>query len=174
MPVGYAAQHATGPQQPATQGFQPQYQQYPTYTSPQHTGSYVQTQVPPPPPPGDSHRRDSVMGAPQQSYAPHRPYNPQEYASPSQHQHQQPSTYSPNAAVGGPAHPSQIAQTPVQYHVSPPPQHQIGTNVTQYQQQVNGGYQPAPMPAGQAPSQQQYAPGIQYQAATPAPYVVMN
>ncbi|KAF4459195.1 hypothetical protein FALBO_14051 [Fusarium albosuccineum] len=169
MSMGYAAQHATGPQQPAAQGFQPHYQQY---TSPQHTGSYAPTQVPPPPPPSDPHRRDSVMGVPQQSYAPHRPYNPQEYASPSQHQHQQPCTYTPNAAVSAPAQPSQFAQTPVQYHVSPPSQPSAATNVTQYQQQVNGGYQPAPLPVGQA--QQQYAPGVHYQSATPAPYLVMN
>ncbi|CAM1508922.1 Fc.00g026610.m01.CDS01 [Cosmosporella sp. VM-42] len=164
MSVKHAVQHSTGPQGLATQHTQQQYHQYSTYTSPQHTGPYQQTQVPPPPPPADPNRRDSVISSPQQTFTPQPSYNPQHYGPISQQQ--QPYTHSTYAATSAPAQASQVAQTPVQYQVPPPSQAPMGTNVTQYQYDSTGAYYSNAAPAGQP--QKPYASGAQWQNAQPA------
>ncbi|KAJ4263390.1 hypothetical protein NW762_006209 [Fusarium torreyae] len=165
MPVQHVVQHHTGLQQPATPVMQPQYHQYPGYTSSQSTGPQPQTYVPPPPPPPppvDPSRRHSIMSIPQPSFTPHAPYNPQNYGPISkQEQVHNSATY----ATNGIPQATQVTQPPMQYHMAPPTPLSTGSMVNQYQQNSNGSYFPASPPVEQ--SQKVPVPGQPWQATQP-------
>ncbi|KAF4949917.1 hypothetical protein FSARC_13338 [Fusarium sarcochroum] len=163
MPVQYVVQHQTGLQPPATPVVQPQYHQYPNYTSPQSTGTHPQTYVPPPPPPMDPNRRNSTMSIPQPSFTPHAPYNPQNYGPISkQDQVHNSATY----ATSGIPQATQVTQPPMQYHMAPPSPLPTGSIVNQYQHNSNGSYFPASPAVDQ--SQKVHAHGQPWQATQPA------
>ncbi|KAM0550284.1 hypothetical protein ACHAPJ_008954 [Fusarium lateritium] len=174
MPVQHVVQHQTGFQQPATPVMQPQYHQYPGYTSPQSTGPQPQTYVPPPPPPMDQNRRDSIMSIPQPSFTPHAPYNPQDYGPISK---QDQVHNSPTYATNGIPQAPQVPQPPIQYHTAPPTPLPTGPIVNQYQHNSNGSYFPTSPPADQFQKAPVYGqpwqatqPGQQHYAYPPANY----
>ncbi|KAF5026800.1 hypothetical protein F66182_1084 [Fusarium sp. NRRL 66182] len=133
------------PQIPAaTPAATPQYPQHLSYTSPQPTGVYQQSQMPPPPPPMDPNRRDSLIGTPQASYVPQPRYNPQDYGPISkqeQHLHNMPA----NSVVG------QTSQPLLQGQIPPPPA-PATADVTHYQHDSKGDYFSSPTPADQRQS----------------------
>ncbi|KAF5536592.1 hypothetical protein FNAPI_11700 [Fusarium napiforme] len=145
--VQHVVQHQTGYQPSPAPAVQPQYQQQPGYASPQvpqHTGTYQ-----PPPAPAPVDRRSSFIAPHQQTYAPHAPYNPQDWAPKPQQ------AYTPQApSMVSPAAPT------VQYQMPPTPL-PTGSTVNQYQYDNKSSYFPAqpqtPQMTGQTP--QQYPPG---------------
>ncbi|KAF5633880.1 uncharacterized protein FTJAE_7032 [Fusarium tjaetaba] len=132
------------PVQHVAPAVQPQYQQQPGYPTPQHTGTYQQSPAPAP-----VDRRSSFIAPHQPAYAPHAPYNPQDWAPKPQQ------AYAPQApSMASPAAPA------MQYQMPPTPL-PTGSTVNQYQYDNKGSYFPAqpqtPQVTGQAP--QQYPPG---------------
>ncbi|KAF4498696.1 hypothetical protein FAGAP_5174 [Fusarium agapanthi] len=146
-PVQHVVQHQTGYQPSPTPAAQPQYQQQSSYATPQHTGTYQQSPVPAP-----VDRRSSFVAPHQPTYAPHAPYNPQDWAPRPQ------PAYTPQPP-GMTSPPVPTAPT-MQYQMPPTPL-ATGSTVNQYQYDNKGSYFPAqpqtPQMTGQVP--QQYPPG---------------
>ncbi|CZR32007.1 uncharacterized protein FPRO_02083 [Fusarium proliferatum ET1] len=148
-PVQHVVQHQTGYQSSPISAAQPQYHQQAAYASrqvPQQTGTYQQAPAPAPAP---VDRRSSFVATHQPAYAPHAPYNPQDWAPKPQQ------AYTPQApSMANPAAPG------MQYQMPPTPL-PTGSTVNQYQYDNKGSYFPAqpqtPQLTGQAP--QQYPPG---------------
>ncbi|KAF5540181.1 hypothetical protein FPHYL_12124 [Fusarium phyllophilum] len=143
-PVQHVVQHQTGYQPSPTPSAQPQFQQQPGYATPQHNGTYQQAPAPAP-----VDRRSSFVAPHQPTYAPHAPYNPQDWAPKPQQ------AYNPQAAsMASPVAPA------MQYQMPPTPL-PTGSTVDQYQYDNKGSYFPAqpqtPQMTVQAP--QQYPPG---------------
>lgn len=161
-PVQHVAQHQTGYQPSPIPAAQPQYHQQPAYTSPQvsqHTGTYQQAPAPAPAP---VDRRSSFIAPHQPTYAPHAPYNPQDWAPKPQQ------AYTPQPpSMASPAAPA------MQYQMPPTPL-PTGSTVNQYQYDNKGSYFPAqpqtPQLTGQAP--QQYPPANYPGAPMPNPVQV--
>nr|RBQ88516.1 hypothetical protein FVER53263_00055 [Fusarium verticillioides] len=143
-PKQHVVQHQTGYQPSPVPAAQPQYQQQPGYPTPQHTGTSQQSPAPAP-----VDRRSSFIAPHQPAYAPHAPYNPQDWAPKPQ------PAYTPQApSIASPAAPA------IQYQMPPTPL-PTGSTVNQYQYDNKGSYFPAqpqtPQMTGQNP--QQYPPG---------------
>ncbi|KAG4293477.1 hypothetical protein FPRO06_00062 [Fusarium proliferatum] len=156
-PVQHVVQHQTGYQPSPTSAAQPQYQQQPGYATPQHTGTYQQSPVPAP-----VDRRSSFIAPHQPAYAPHAPYNPQDWAPKPQQ------AYTPQAtSMASPAAPA------MQYQMPPTPL-ATGSTVNPYPYDNKGSYFPAqpqtPQMTGQTP--QQYPPANYPGAPMPNPVQV--
>ncbi|KAF5590957.1 hypothetical protein FPCIR_6220 [Fusarium pseudocircinatum] len=145
IPVQHVVQHQTGYQPSPTLTAQQQYQQQPGYATPQHTGTYQQSPVPAP-----VDRRSSFVAPHQPTYAPHAPYNPQDWAPKPQAAYPQPP---------GMTSPPVPAAPSMQYQMPPTPL-PTGSTVNQYQYDNKSSYFPAqpqtPQMTGQSP--QQYPP----------------
>ncbi|KAG7420973.1 hypothetical protein Forpe1208_v000097 [Fusarium oxysporum f. sp. rapae] len=153
-PMQPVVQHQTGYQPSPTPAAQPQYHQQPGHASPQvpqHTaGTYQQAPAPAP-----VDRRSSFVAPHQPAYAPHAPYNPQDWAAKPQQAYASPT--SSMASAPAPTAPA------MQYQMPPTPL-PTGSTVNQYQYDNKGSYFPAqpqtPQMTGQtAQTPQQYPPG---------------
>ncbi|KAF9765720.1 hypothetical protein IL306_001987 [Fusarium sp. DS 682] len=155
-PVQQVVQHQTG-YQPSTPAAQPQYQQQPGYATPHHTGNYHQAATSPP-----VDRRSSFVATPQPSFAPHAPYNPQDWAPKPQQAYppQVPSMASPPAPVAP-------GMQPQMHYQMPPTPLPTGSTVGHYTQDNKGSYFPAQPQTPQMTGQntqipQQYPPAGNY------------
>ncbi|KAH7269042.1 uncharacterized protein BKA55DRAFT_547695 [Fusarium redolens] len=154
-PVQHVVQYQTGYQTSPTPAAQPQYHQQPGYGTPQHTGTYQQAPAPAPAP---VDRRSSFVAPHQPAFAPHAPYNPQDWAPKPQQAYapQTPGMASP------PAPTAPVAQPQMQYQMPPTPL-PTGSTVNQYQYDNKGSYFPAQpqtpqMTGPTAQTPQQYPP----------------
>ncbi|ENH75753.1 hypothetical protein FOC1_g10003917 [Fusarium oxysporum f. sp. cubense race 1] len=148
-PMQHVVQHQTG-YQASPPPAQQQYHQQPGYGTPQHTGTYQQAPVPAP-----VDRRSSFVAPHQPAFAPHAPYNPQDWAP-------KPQPAYTAQAPGVNSAPAPTAQA-MQYQMPPTPL-PTGSTVSQYQYDNKGSYFPAqpqtPQMTGQsAQTPQQHPPG---------------
>ncbi|KAF4337920.1 hypothetical protein FBEOM_8174 [Fusarium beomiforme] len=158
-PVQQVVHQHTG-YQPPVPAAQPQYHQQPGYATPQHTGTYQQAPVSPP-----VDRRSSFVATPQPPFAPHAPYNPQDWVSKPQQ------AYNPQvpAMASPPAPPAPGMQPQMQYQMPPTPL-PTGSTVGQYQYDNKGSYFPAQPQTPQMTGQntqipQQHPPAGTYSGA---------
>ncbi|KAK7422656.1 hypothetical protein QQX98_001444 [Neonectria punicea] len=177
VPEGHAVQHLTEPQQPATQGLQPQYHQNPAYISQQRSGPHQQAQVPPPPPPPtDPSRRASVISHSQQSFSPQQSFSTQQSSTPQQQapvpqqhtgSHQQTYFPPPPPPPTGPSRRASAIISPQQsfapQQYSAPQQQPAPQQFAPTPQQYTPAPQQTPVPQQHTPVSQQYAPTPQYQ-----------